>query len=572
MNNHSSSDYNSNNYNRHSNYSSSTTLSPSSNSNSNLQSTPTNRLSPSIGTKSSNQSFSTFDQHSQQVDPTTNSHRLSAYVSPRLLNADHQLLPGGAKEFRDREFGVNNNNASNLGRSLSLGDRHHHAASGNVMNQSYQPTNLSHSTSNASNHHRLLASPSLNSTNSNQNYNSSPSSSGGYYNPSSTPSRIGTGAGDLPLPATTSSSSYNLLPIANTQSSSNSYNSVSSPQQHSSLGMDSLSSHYSPRSPTTSNANATSRQQSTNQRPHSYYDPSYASTGSNNLGGGGGSSHRQSIGPGFNDSGGLASPSQCKGNPNSNSRHASPSNANVSVGMGDETSGSGSRLSQRNSRRDLKNQDLGGGGGGLPTHNNHGIYDLLPSNSNSSSGNNRPSSSSAGLTDSLPYAYNSRDLVNGSMLPPNSIPQNPPSAPPPSSNQRNSTLGIHSSYNHHQSSTTSPTSSNSTVHGSYDPNLSLPLSSSSNALYQQQHGGGGGGMLDSSSTSSVNRSNSLRNQSTSGSGFHRVDNRNLREPAREVEFRRVRDSNDLRPSLEAAASGKGRRADPMGGYVSVSSF
>lgn len=28
----------------------------------------------------------------------------------------------------------------------------------------------------------------------------------------------------------------------------------------------------------------------------------------------------------------------------------------------------------------------------------------------------------------------------------------------------------------------------------------------------------------------------------------------------------------VRLSLEAAASGKGRRADPMGGYVSVSSF
>lgn len=304
------------------------------------------------------------------------------------------------------------------------------------------------------------------------------------------------------------------------------------------------------------------------QRPQSYYDPSYGSNASGLAGGG--ISHRQSMGPSVNDQGGLSSPSQWKANPSS--RHASPSNANVNLNLGIGDENSGNRLIRRDSRRDLKTQDLGGG---LPTHNNHGIYDLLPSHSN------RPASSSAGLNDSLPYAYSSgssRDLVDGGqnpmlMFPTTSVPQNPPSAPTQGTSQRNSTLGIHPSYqpstsysSHRQPSATSPTSSNSTVHGNnnYDPDQTLPLCSTSNSLYQQQ-------LLNSSVLS---RNNSLRNSlpsSGSGSGFHRVD-RNLREPAKEVEFRRVRDSTDLRPSLEGAASGNGRRADPMGGYVSVSSL
>jgi hypothetical protein len=41
-------------------------------------------------------------------------------------------------------------------------------------------------------------------------------------------------------------------------------------------------------------------------------------------------------------------------------------------------------------------------------------------------------------------------------------------------------------------------------------------------------------------------------------------------PVPQVGFRRVRDTNDLRPNAQAAAQGFGRRADPAGGHVSVS--
>jgi len=498
-------------------------------------------------------------------------HRLSAYVSPRLSNSEHlqhqqqqQLSPSGpTKEFRDRELSLGSS-SGNLARSLSLGERH--------TGGGYQPhssSNLSHSTSNASSHHRLLASPSLNSNSNLNHYN--PNSSQYYAGGSSAAG--GSRNSDLPLPASasTSSPSYSLLPIVNTQNQS-----LYNPSPHSSLGIDPQppgSSYYSPRSP----ASTTRQQQppqtrdinSQQQRPHSYFDPSYgpASGAGGGVGGSGMAGQRQSIAAGMNLGGtSSGSSSQWKQNQSSNSRKSSPanqnSNVNVGIGMSDE--------------------------GSLPTHNNHGIYDLLPTNQSSSGG---------GGGDSLPYAYNS----GGSNLANPIYPSSPsthsggqPPPPPQSSNanaassgsqsQRNSTLGLHSGQtylnqaqgggNSNWNSATSPTSSSSTIHGNHYE------AANQNQLYQPQSQASHLDSQDYSSNSNLNRNNSNRSSlgqssqsqtSGGGSGFHRVE-RKGREPSREVEFRRVRDSDDLRPNLDLAASGKGRRADPMGGYVSVSSF
>lgn len=190
------------------------------------------------------------------------------------------------------------------------------------------------------------------------------------------------------------------------------------------------------------------------------------------------------------------------------------------------------RLSHRSSRQHLKQDEFAG----LPTHQSYNAQAL------------------GGFGDSLPYAYTSSSGApsSGSAATASHALQSPYQAQHGHAPPRGAPLSGSTPMWSGTTGTDRPSNN-------YDGHFSSPKLSADRADGYANSGAG----LDSV-TSPLRTDFARLGREADGATRERQTRPQVRG------FRRVRDASDLRPNVEKIADGNGRRADPTGGFVSVS--